>query len=171
MVHSQKIYFLRRATYKRLVAGEKVRSLSKELGVSQDTLYPWKRQILIDAGRAEGVKNLEADVLAQAYKTIAASRPISKSPGPRWLASTARSPFSQKAVPGCRSAEQPCGYTERVTCRIAGMNSERMGVSMTSALGRSSSPMVREVIHASRSWRANGGSCSCSDPPDHVSPE
>jgi len=53
------------------VAGEKVTSLSKELGVSEATLYLWKRQALIDAGRAEGVKNFEADELAQAHRTIA----------------------------------------------------------------------------------------------------
>ena len=61
----------RRAACARLVAGEKVSSLSKELGVSEATLYLWKRQALIDAGRAEGVKSLEADELARAHKTIA----------------------------------------------------------------------------------------------------
>ncbi len=61
----------RRAVCARLVAGERVVSLSKELGVSEATLYLWKRQALIDAGRAEGVKSFEADDLAQAHKTIA----------------------------------------------------------------------------------------------------
>jgi transposase-like protein len=61
----------RRAVCARLVAGEKVSSLSPELGVSEATLYKWKRQALIDAGRAEGVKSFEADELAQAHKTIA----------------------------------------------------------------------------------------------------
>jgi transposase-like protein len=61
----------RRAACARLVAGEKVTSLSKELGVSEATLYLWKRQALIDAGRAEGIKSFEADELAQALKTIA----------------------------------------------------------------------------------------------------
>src|ERR1700683_3433967 len=61
----------RRAVCVRLVAGEKVSSLSKELGVSEPTLYHWKRQALIDAGRAEGIKSFEADELAQALKTIA----------------------------------------------------------------------------------------------------
>ena len=40
-------------------------------GSSEATLYLWKRQALIDAGRAEGVKSFEADELAQAHKTIA----------------------------------------------------------------------------------------------------
>ena len=61
----------RRAVCERLVAGEKVSSLSKKLGVAEATLYLWKRQALIDAGRAEGVKSFEADELAQAHKTIA----------------------------------------------------------------------------------------------------
>ena len=61
----------RRAVCARLVAGEKVVSLSKELGISEATLYLWKRQALIDAGRAEGVKSFEADELAQAHRTIA----------------------------------------------------------------------------------------------------
>jgi transposase-like protein len=61
----------RRSVCERLVAGEKVSSLSKAVGVSEGTLYLWKRQALIDAGRAEGVKSFEADELAQAYKTIA----------------------------------------------------------------------------------------------------
>ena len=49
----------------------RVSSLSPELGVSEATLYKWKRQALIDAGRAEGVKSFEADELARAHKTIA----------------------------------------------------------------------------------------------------
>src|SRR3954447_20772018 len=61
----------RRAVCERLVAGEKVTSLSEELGVAQATLYLWKRQALIDAGRAEGIKSFEADELAQARRTIA----------------------------------------------------------------------------------------------------
>src|ERR1700748_406453 len=61
----------RRAVCARLVAGEKVSALCKEVGVSEPTLYAWKRQALIDAGRAEGVKSFEADELAQAHKTIA----------------------------------------------------------------------------------------------------
>jgi transposase len=61
----------RHAVCERLVAGEKVNSLSKQLGVSEATLYLWKRQALIDAGRAEGIKSFEADELAQARRTIA----------------------------------------------------------------------------------------------------
>jgi transposase-like protein len=61
----------RRAVCERLVAGEEVSSLAKELEVSDATLYLWKRQALIDAGRTEGIKSFEADELAQAHKTIA----------------------------------------------------------------------------------------------------
>jgi transposase-like protein len=51
----------RRAVCARLVAGERVSSLSKELAVSEATLHLWKRQALIDAGRADGVKSFEPD--------------------------------------------------------------------------------------------------------------
>jgi len=61
----------RRAVCARLLAGERVVVLADELGVSHQTLYLWKRQALIDAGRTEGVKSFEADELAQAHRTIA----------------------------------------------------------------------------------------------------
>jgi transposase-like protein len=61
----------RRAVCERLVAGENVISLSEELQISQATLFRWKRQALIDADLAEGVKSFEADELTQAYRTIA----------------------------------------------------------------------------------------------------
>jgi transposase-like protein len=61
----------RRAVCKRLVAGEKVSSLRKELGVSEATLYLWKHQALVDADLVNGLKSFEADELAQAHKTIA----------------------------------------------------------------------------------------------------
>jgi transposase-like protein len=61
----------RRAICERLVAGERVTEVSEQTGVSLATLFLWKRQALIDAGRAEGVKSFEADELAQAHKTIA----------------------------------------------------------------------------------------------------
>ena len=60
----------RRTVAERLVAGEPVQELSKELGVSVATLHLWKRQALVDAGRAEGIKSFEADELAQAQRTI-----------------------------------------------------------------------------------------------------
>jgi transposase-like protein len=61
----------RRAVCERLLAGEAVRQVASDVGVSEATLYLWKRQALIDSGRAEGVKSFEADELAQAHKTIA----------------------------------------------------------------------------------------------------
>ena len=61
----------RRAACARLVAGERVVVLADELGVSQQTLYLWKKQALVDAGRKKGVRSFEADELAQAHKSIA----------------------------------------------------------------------------------------------------
>ena len=46
-------------------------SAARGVGVFEASLYQWKRQALIDAGRAEGVKSFEADELAQAHRTIA----------------------------------------------------------------------------------------------------
>ena len=60
----------RREVCERLLNGERVQDLAKVLGVSDATLYLWRKQALIDAGRSEGVKSLEADELAQALKTI-----------------------------------------------------------------------------------------------------
>jgi transposase len=61
----------RRAVCARLVVCERVVVLADELGISQQTLYLWKKQSLIDAGRKEGVRSFEADELAQAHQTIA----------------------------------------------------------------------------------------------------
>jgi transposase-like protein len=97
----------RRAVCARLVAGEKVTALSREVGVSEATLYLWKRQALIDAGRAEGVKSFEADELAQARKTISSSKPSSRSPRRLSPSSTERSLSAQKAVPSRQRPERP----------------------------------------------------------------
>jgi len=42
----------------------------KKTGLSQGTLFRWKKQAFIDAGLAPGVKSLEVDELAQARRTI-----------------------------------------------------------------------------------------------------
>jgi transposase-like protein len=52
----------RRAVCGRLVVGEKVTALSKELGVLEATLYLWKRQALIDAGRANLVSDHDSNL-------------------------------------------------------------------------------------------------------------
>ena len=61
---------LRRQTCERMLAGEAVKDLSAELGIAGVTLYKWRRQALIDAGDAPGVKSYEADRLAQARRKI-----------------------------------------------------------------------------------------------------
>jgi len=61
---------LRRDVCKRLLAGASVVALAKETGLSQGTLFRWKKQAFIDAGLAPGVKSLEVDELAQARRTI-----------------------------------------------------------------------------------------------------
>src|ERR1039458_6381026 len=39
-----------------------------ELGIAEVTLYKWRRQALIDAGRRPGAKSFEADPLLQARR-------------------------------------------------------------------------------------------------------
>jgi len=61
----------RRHVCERLLAGERVEDVAVDVGVSSSTLYLWKRQALIDAGRKDGTKSFEADELAQAHQRIA----------------------------------------------------------------------------------------------------
>jgi len=61
---------LRRRTCERMLAGEAIKDLVNELGVSEATLQRWKRQALIDAGMRPGILSYEADPLAQARVRI-----------------------------------------------------------------------------------------------------
>ena len=61
---------LHRRTCERMLAGEAVKDLVVELGISQVTLYKWRRQALIDAGQRPGQKSYEADPLAAARRRI-----------------------------------------------------------------------------------------------------
>jgi transposase-like protein len=61
---------LRREACERMLAGEPIKEVSASLGVSERTLYKWRRQALIDAGRRPGVKSYEADPLQQARRRI-----------------------------------------------------------------------------------------------------
>jgi transposase-like protein len=54
----------------RLLAGERVDALSRELSVSTATLYLWRRQSQIDHDLRPGVKSIDVDELAQAQRTI-----------------------------------------------------------------------------------------------------
>ena len=61
---------LRRRTCERMLAGAAVKDLAAELGISSGTLYKWRRQALIDAGRRLGAKSYQADPLLQARRRI-----------------------------------------------------------------------------------------------------
>ena len=61
---------LRRQTCERMLAGEAVKDLVVELGISDHTLYRWRRQALIDAGQRPGMKSYEADPLLAARRRI-----------------------------------------------------------------------------------------------------
>jgi len=53
-----------------MLAGEGVKDLSAELGIAGVTLYKWRHQALIDAGRRPGAKSYEADPLLAARRRI-----------------------------------------------------------------------------------------------------
>jgi len=61
---------LRRDVCERLLAGEAVKDLVVELGISDHTLYRWRRQALIDAGERPGAKSYEADPLQAARRRV-----------------------------------------------------------------------------------------------------
>jgi transposase-like protein len=61
---------LRREACERMLAGETIEEVAHSLGVSGSTLYKWRRQALVDAGRRPGVKSYEADPLQQARRRI-----------------------------------------------------------------------------------------------------
>jgi transposase-like protein len=53
-----------------MLAGESVKDLAVEFGIGIETLYRWRRQALIDAGRRPGAKSFEVDPLQQARRRI-----------------------------------------------------------------------------------------------------
>jgi transposase-like protein len=61
---------LRRRTCERMLAGEAVKDLVAELGISEVTLYKWRRQALIDAGQRPGLKSYDADPLLTARRRV-----------------------------------------------------------------------------------------------------
>jgi transposase len=61
---------LRRQTCERMLAGEAIKDLVAELGISDHTLYRWRRQALIDAGQRPGAKSYEADPLLAARRRV-----------------------------------------------------------------------------------------------------
>src|SRR5271154_6743968 len=60
----------RREIVERLLNGETVKSLVDELHVSEHTLYSWRKQALIDAGHAPGVKSGDYDARKDARRRI-----------------------------------------------------------------------------------------------------
>jgi transposase-like protein len=61
---------VRREACQRMLAGEKVKDLVGELGITMETLYRWRRQALIDTGQRPGIKSYDADPLRSARRRI-----------------------------------------------------------------------------------------------------
>jgi transposase len=55
---------------RRMLDGERVEVLAVEHGVAAATLYRWKHQALVDAGRKPGIKSYEPDEMAKARRRI-----------------------------------------------------------------------------------------------------
>jgi transposase-like protein len=60
----------RDAACERMLDGERPEELADELEVSGATLYRWKKQAPIDAGRKPGTKSRDPDELARARQRI-----------------------------------------------------------------------------------------------------
>jgi transposase-like protein len=60
----------RRRAVSLLQAGKSVRELADELGVSEQTLYTWRRQDRIDRGELQGIKTKEHAELYAARRRI-----------------------------------------------------------------------------------------------------
>jgi transposase len=60
----------RESACRRMLAGERPEDLADELEMSAATLYRWKHQALIDAGRKPGLKSYEPDELDRARRRI-----------------------------------------------------------------------------------------------------
>ena len=61
---------VRREACERMLAGEAIKDLADDLGITIETLYRWRRQALVDTGQRPGVKSFEADPLAAARRRI-----------------------------------------------------------------------------------------------------
>jgi transposase-like protein len=53
-----------------MLNGEKVQVLAIETSISTYTLYRWRRQALVDAGRSPGLKSYDPDPLSTARRRI-----------------------------------------------------------------------------------------------------
>jgi transposase len=60
----------RRRVLDLLTAGRKVVDLARDLGVSEQTIYTWRRQEQIDRGLVAGLRSEEREELAAAQRRI-----------------------------------------------------------------------------------------------------
>ena len=61
---------VRRRLCERMLDGERVDDLATETGITQATLFRWKKQARIDAGFLAGTKSHEVDELTRAQRRI-----------------------------------------------------------------------------------------------------
>ena len=110
----------RRRLCERMLAGEPVTVIAAETGVSQATLFNWKKQALIDAGRRAGVQSFDADELAAARKRIAqleAELKLTRDACELFNEQVVVPPKHRRAIVDGLIAR---GYSIRSSCRITG---------------------------------------------------
>jgi len=98
---------LRRQICERLLEGEPVKKLRAEFGISEYTLYRWRRQARVDAGLLPRGKSFEADRSSKPGDASKSSRPSSRH------RTSARQPLGTRLGPGA---------DKLATCRRAGEN-------------------------------------------------
>ena len=82
-------------------AGRKVTDVARDLGVSNQTIYTWRRQEQIDRGLVPGLSSVEREELAAAKRRIRElEAELGSIGGPP---SSSRNAVTQKAVRGDRS--------------------------------------------------------------------
>jgi transposase len=62
--------FRREALELLVLSGKSVRQVAKDLGVSEQTLYVWRRQAQVDEGKREGLTSEEREELRRLRKEI-----------------------------------------------------------------------------------------------------
>ena len=54
-----------------LAAGRRVRDLARDLGVSEQTIYTWRRQEQVDRGLVPGLTSVEREIRRRAFELLA----------------------------------------------------------------------------------------------------
>ena len=103
-----------------MLAGEPVKELAAELSISDDTLYKWRRQALIDAGQEPGVNSYEADRFQarRRIKDLEEELKVVKAASALFDEEEEQPKRKYQVVRGLNNL----GYSERFGCRVVGLH-------------------------------------------------